>query len=114
MGESFRIAQLADTIITINRGPKDVAGHTIKYYVAKSRSGLTGYTFVTRTDFAKSCAIGPNMVTCTFSPGEDAHDEAIKTRMGKAEEYIEQKRDPRWIPLSEFAMPDSKMRSGNA
>lgn len=82
---SFDLTHLADNIITINRNPRDVAANRIKFHMAKSRSASTGLTFVTKTDFGRSCVMGPSLASRIFRPGESPTDDNIDFSFGEAE-----------------------------
>jgi len=51
---SFDISQVFDNIISINRGPEDVANDTCKIHVCKARDSGSGATIQVGTDFAKA------------------------------------------------------------
>lgn len=110
IADSFGISTLADNIITINRGPKDQLGSTIKYYISKSRSGPTHYTFVSRTRFDRSCAIGPNLAAHVFKPGEEVSDEVVYQLLGVTErKQAMAPAQPLALPQDILPMPDSKI-----
>ncbi|CAB5220742.1 phage_DnaB, phage replicative helicase, DnaB family [uncultured Caudovirales phage] len=51
LASSFDLAQVADTIITINQGPNDQAVEEAKFYIAKGREGGQGKEITVRTMF---------------------------------------------------------------
>lgn len=57
-GESFNPMQLADNVITINRGDEDKLNSRIRLYIGKSRKSQTGHMFVSQTSMARSRAYG--------------------------------------------------------
>lgn len=69
-GESFNPMQLADNVITINRGDEDKLNKRIRLYVGKSRKSQTGYMFVSKTDMARSRAYGEGFTEEIRSNGE--------------------------------------------
>lgn len=51
---SFNIAQVCDSIISINRSAMDVSDSTSKLHVAKARDGVVGMTVTVKTEFYRA------------------------------------------------------------
>ncbi len=118
IADSFQIAQVTDNLITINRGPNDKAKNIIRYYIDKSRSGPTGYTFVSKSDFGTSRAFGPDLACTVFEPGVTAGQQDIDVRLGARTEAIKEGRDPAEAELNAIgqlmnSVPDEKTKEKN-
>jgi hypothetical protein len=116
IADSFAISQVTDNLITINRGPTDKAKHQIRYYVDKSRSGPTGIMFVSKTDFATSRSMGPDLACTVFEQGTNATQNDIDIRLGTITKAIESGEDPKAAMqnmLTNMSNPMPQMREIN-
>jgi hypothetical protein len=86
---SFAVAQMADTVITINRSPADVKGNRIKFYMAKCRTNATGATFASQTDMARSRTHHVSLGCAVIGSGEDCSDAALSIALKTTETNIE-------------------------
>jgi hypothetical protein len=109
IAEAWAISQIADNVLTINRGPVDKAQNTIKYNLTKSRSGATEYVFVSKTDFGKSASHGPHLPMCVFEPGNECTNEKVAARLGTITVAMSDGKNPKAeLKKDNFTIPDSK------
>jgi hypothetical protein len=76
VAEGFGIMTIAANVLTINRSDVDKANSLIKLHVAKSRSSMTGQTFIIKSEFEQSRAFSSNEKALIVPPGA-AVDEAM-------------------------------------
>lgn len=70
VAQGFNAVHGADNVITLNRTPQDEATNMMHFYVAKARLGKKGWTFTTKTDFARSITHGFHL-ECKITDGAD-------------------------------------------
>ena len=78
VSQSFGVMQDADNVISINRFEKDKANNTIQFVVAKCRSSLNDYVFVSYADLPVCRTHHPSLKAMTLAPGQKVCEQELQ------------------------------------